>query len=639
MLNPLDVFANDGPLASNVQSYSVRKEQIEFADAVTEAIAGQESLICEAGTGTGKTFAYLVPAILSGKKIIISTGTRHLQDQLFYKDLPVISRALRLPVKTAILKGRSNYLCKHRLVEYEKGGHLLSESEQHTLTTIRNWLPETSSGDLTELVDLPENSTIKSLITSTTDNCLGQECEFYDECFILNARRRAAEAELVIVNHHLLMADLSLRETGFGEILPRVDFIIFDEAHQLPDLAAEFFGTTFSSRQLIEISNDCRAAYQHDANDIKGFVEIPDSILVEIKKFRQLLGKNDRRIAWQEISMNKAITHAVNQLYKRLDVLEQALDKLSSRSRTLESCWRRVGNLMTLLKDFCERENEEYIQWLEIRGSGFLLHQTPLDVSQVFQQRLSQYECECIYTSATLAVKDDFSHFAGQLGLDGVKSHAWPSPFDYRKQSLLYLPPDMPDPGQVNYTSTVVNISLAVIEASKGHAFILFTSHKALQEAATLITNKLDYPVFVQGQLPRTELLERFRNTANAVLLGTNSFWEGVDVRGKALSCVIIDKLPFASPDDPVFQARAAKMQANGINPFLDYQMPQAIINLKQGVGRLIRDMDDYGVLTLCDPRLSTKGYGKKFLDSLPPINITSDIADVRNFYDKRIDD
>ena len=637
MLHPIDVFSENGPLASTLESYAVRKEQIELSDAVSEAMANHESLICEAGTGTGKTFAYLVPTLLSGKKVIISTGTKHLQDQLYYKDLPIISKALGFPVKTAILKGRSNYLCKYRYQEYEKDGRISSAPIQNTLASVRNWLSETKSGDLTEFIDLPENSPVKSAITSTTDNCLGQDCEFYEECFVLKARRKAAEAELVIVNHHLLMSDLSLRETGFGEVLPKAEFIIFDEAHQLPELAADFFGSVISSRQLTELITDSRASYLSDANDVKGFVEILDGVQASIQKFRLALGKNDRRIAWQEIDKEKPVVQAIDHLYKKLTILEQGLDKLSARSKGLENCWRRTGTLMNMLKDFSDRENEDNIQWLETRGHGFLLHQTPLDISKIFQQRLAQYECECIYTSATLAAGDDFSHFSGQLGLNEVRSHTWPSPFDYKKQSLLYLPPGMPEPGQMNYTSKVIGISLPVIQASKGHAFILFTSHKALQEAATLISDKLDFPVLVQGQAPRTELLERFRNTSNAVLLGTNSFWEGVDVRGQALSCVIIDKLPFASPDDPVFQARAVKMQENGINPFMDYQLPQAIINLKQGVGRLIRDMDDYGVLTICDPRLRTKSYGKKFLNSLPAINITSDIADVQNFYNEHL--
>ena len=600
-------------------------------------MADEESLICEAGTGTGKTFAYLVPALMSGKKIIISTGTKHLQDQLFYKDLPVVSRALGLPVNTTLLKGRANYLCKFRLVEYEKHNRAMPVQLQDSLVSIKHWSAQTATGDLTELADLPENSPVQSGITSTADNCLGQNCEFYDECFVLKARRNANEADLVIVNHHLLMADLALRDTGFGEVLPKASFIIFDEAHQLPELAADFFGSTVSSRQLLELINDTRAAYLSDANDVPGFTEIPDVLQTSLQKFRLTLGNSDRRSAWLEVSVDKSISGTFDVLYEKLAALESALDQLSSRSKSLENCWKRAGNLLGMLKDFRERESDEFVQWLESRSHGFLLHQTPLDISSIFQQHLSQHECQCIYTSATLAVGDDFSHFAGQLGLNEIKSQTWPSPFDYQKQALLYLPENMPEPGGSAYTSAVINAALPVIQASQGHAFILFTSHRALREATDLIKNKLDYPILVQGDAPRTELLETFRRTKHAVLLGTSSFWEGVDVKGQALSSVIIDKLPFAAPDDPVFRARAVKMQEQGINPFMDYQLPQAIIVLKQGVGRLIRDMNDYGVLMICDPRLRSKSYGKKFLNSLPRMNITGNIADVENFFITRV--
>ena len=633
MLVTADVFSKQGAIARQLPDYAVRDQQLELATAIARAMTNDESLICEAGTGTGKTFAYLVPAIMAGKKVIISTGTKHLQDQLFYKDLPVVTRALGLPVNIALLKGRSNYLCKFHLVEYEKNHRAMPVQLQDSLISIKHWAAQTATGDLTELADLPENSPVQAAITSTAENCLGQDCEFYDECFVLKARRNANEADLVIVNHHLLMADLALRDTGFGEVLPKASFIIFDEAHQLPELAADFFGNTVSSRQLLELINDTRAAYLSDANDVPGFAEIPDALQTGLQKLRLVLGKNDRRSAWLEVSVDKNISGAFGVLYGKLSALESALDKLSSRSKSLENCWKRSGNLLGMLKDFKERDNVEYIQWLETRGHGFLLHQTPLDISKIFQQRLSQHECQCIYTSATLAVGDDFSHFAGQLGLNEIESQTWPSPFDYQKQALLYLPDNMPVPGDPVYTAEVVKAALPVIQASQGHTFLLFTSHRALREATDLIMSKINYPILVQGDAPRTELLETFRRTKHAVLLGTSSFWEGVDVKGQALSSVIIDKLPFASPDDPVFQARAAKMQEQGINPFMDYQLPQAIIVLKQGVGRLIRDMNDYGVLMICDPRLRTKSYGKKFLNSLPKMNISRDIQDVESFY------
>ncbi len=631
-----EVFAEDGPLAETLEQYTVRSEQQEMAEAIAKALYSDESLVCEAGTGTGKTFAYLVPAILSGKKIIISTGTKHLQDQLFHKDLPVICHALGQPVKLALLKGRSNYLCQHRLIEYEKDGRFHSKKTHDELNRIRTWLSQTSSGDLSELTALPENSSVYPTVTSTAENCLGQECDYFEECFVFKARRRAVEATLVVVNHHLLLADLALRETGFGEVLPKAEVIIFDEAHQLPELAAEFFSSTLSSRRFLELLNDSRVACHNDAGDVPGLTEILDQLQTGIPKFRSLLSLNDARVAWNELNRDEKVIAGMQALTAAVNTLEQALDKLSVRSKALENCWRRAGELSAMLANFQERESEEFVQWVETRGHGFFLHQTPLDISAIFQQRLAQHECECIYTSATLAVGEDFSHFSAQLGLNDVAAHVWPSPFNYREQALLYLPEDMPDPREPVYTAAVINAALPVIKASRGHAFILFTSHRALQEGAKLIKGQTDYPVLVQGDAPRTELLETFRKTKHAILLGTSSFWEGVDVKGEALSCVIIDKLPFAPPDDPVFQARARKMEEQGINPFMDYQVPQAVITLKQGTGRLIRDSHDYGVLMICDPRLLSKPYGKKFLNSLPKMNVTRDIKDVESFYEAR---
>jgi len=634
--DPGEFLSERGPLARRLEDYSVRPMQQEMAAEVQAALGNHESLICEAGTGTGKTFAYLVPSLLSGKKIIISTGTRHLQDQLYFKDLPIITAAAGVPVRCALLKGRNNYLCRQRLQETEKDGRSLSSQQHSLLATIRSWLAQTETGDLTELADLSDKSPFKLSITSTTENCLGQECEYFDDCFVFRARKMAAEAQLVIVNHHLLLADLSLRESGFGEVLPKADSIIFDEAHQLPELAAEFFSESLSSRQILELINDSRLAQHNDAGDVQGFGAILDRLQRAVQDLRLALGKGDARRAWQDLTTDAPVMRAAADLAQALQALEQALDPLAQRSRALDNCWRRCGNLMQMLVAFREREQADRVQWVETRGIGFLLHQTPLDVSEVFQARIAQHECSCIYTSATLAVGNDFSHFATELGLAGVRALSWPSPFDYAHQTLLYLPQDMPDPGDPSYTAHVVNAALPVITASAGHAFVLFTSHRALKEAAPLIMSRTDYPVLVQGDAGKTGLLETFRNTRHAVLLGTASFWEGVDVRGEALSSVIIDKLPFAPPDDPVFRARAARMQEQGKNPFMEYQLPQAIINLKQGVGRLIRDRQDYGVMMICDPRLLTKSYGRKFLASLPQMPLTQDLREVEEFFSAR---
>ncbi len=633
MLSPTEMLSEDGPLAAYINDFAVREQQQELAESIAQALENRESLICEAGTGTGKSFAYLVPALISGRKIIISTGTKHLQDQLYYKDLPIVRKAVGLPVITALLKGRTNYLCMLRLEQSEKHMGNISNNMQSQLIMIRKWALKTDIGDLTELADLSEESRLRTQITSTTENCLGQECQFYNDCFVFKARRRANEATLIIVNHHLLMSDLSLRETGFGQVLPKADAIIFDEAHQLPELAIDFFSQTLSSHQFIELINDSRIAYLSDAKDVQGFMDVMDKLQNTLRKLRLAFGNRDYRIAWCEIIKEKNISAALNKVREILRTVEKLLSDMSQRSQSLLNCWRRCGTLMSLLDNFLERDSDDYIKWLETRGQGFLLHLTPLDISETFQLRLAEHECNCIYTSATLAIGNDFNHFSSQLGLADVKAQTWPSPFDYTRQALLYLPPEMPDPREASYIDSVINAALPVIHASQGHAFLLFTSHRALQEAACLIRTCMEFPVFIQGEAPRTELLECFRKTRHAVLLGTSSFWEGVDVRGQALSCVIIDKLPFASPDDPVFKARSAKMQQNGMNPFLDYQLPQAVINLKQGVGRLIRDMNDYGVIMICDPRLTKKAYGRVFLDSLPQMEITHDITDVKDFY------
>jgi len=635
MLTPAEILSKEGPIASYIDNFSVRLQQQELAEEISEALNNHESLICEAGTGTGKTFAYLISAILSNKKIIISTGTKHLQDQLFYKDLPIVLKALEVLITPALLKGRNNYLCLHRMKQAEADGQLSSKTTKAELTAVREWSAQTSAGDLAELITLAENSILRPYITSTTENCLGKECNDFENCFVFKARKKASEAELIVVNHHLLLADLSLKEAGFGEILPKADAIIFDEAHQLPELASEFFSQSLSSRQIFELINDCRTAYLKDISDTPGFLTKLDKLQTNLNKLRLAFGNTDKRKAWNDVLKNEEVLSTLTIFKTSLNELENALDQLSERSKSVENCWQRCGDFIAMLEMFIERETDSSIQWVETRGKGFLLHQTPLDISEIFQLRLTEHECHCIYTSATLAVGQDFKHFANRLGLTDIKAKTWSSPFDYFRQALLYLPSEMPDPREPSYISHVINSAIPIIKASQGHTFFLFTSHRALNQAQELIRDKINYPVMVQGEAPRTELLKRFRETKNAVLLGTQSFWEGVDVRGQALSCVIIDKLPFAPPDDPVFRARSARMEENGQNPFMDFQLPEAIINLRQGVGRLIRDVNDYGVLMICDPRLQSKSYGQKFVNSLPEMKITKNISEVELFFRK----
>lgn len=633
MLDISDILSETGPLADCIDGYTVRPQQQQLAQTISSVINNDESLVCEAGTGTGKTFAYLVPALMSGKRVIISTGTKHLQDQLYYKDLPIVRKALNVPVVTALLKGRANYLCLHRLENDDENFRYLTKEDLSDIPTVKQWVATTDKGDLAELIKLPEDAAIRSRIVSSTENCLGQDCNFYDDCFVFKARRKANEAEVVVVNHHLLLADLALRESGFGEVLPKADTIIFDEAHQLPALASEFFSQTLSSRQFSELFSDSTATYLTDANDMKEVLDEIRECQTSLRKFRLSFGHKEKRVAWNEVSSKKEVKQALQDFRDHLSSLENYLDSLAGRSKSLENCWRRCSSMIETLQAFISRETEDLVQWLETRGQGFLLHQTPLDISATFQARLGEHGCSSIYTSATLSVANDFTHFSDQLGLSDTAAQSWSSPFDYQKQALLYLPQGMPEPNESVYTEAVVNMALPVIEMSQGHAFLLFTSHRAMNEAYDLLENRIDYPLMCQGDAPRSELLQSFRKTKNAVLLGTSSFWEGVDVRGQALSCVIIDKLPFAPPDDPVFRARAAKMQENGQNPFMMHQLPQAVISLKQGVGRLIRDANDYGVLMICDPRLKSKSYGKVFLKSLPDMKRSSELADVDAFF------
>ncbi len=633
MFDVQDILSETGPLAGSIDGFTVRPQQQQLAQTIADVMNNNDSLVCEAGTGTGKTFAYLVPALLSGQRVIISTGTKHLQDQLYYKDLPIVRKALNVPIVTALLKGRANYLCLHRLENGDGDFHYLTKEDLSDIPMVKQWATQTDIGDLAELINLPEDAAIRSRIVSNTENCLGQDCRFYDDCFVFKARRKANEAEIVVVNHHLLLADLALRESGFGEVLPKADTIIFDEAHLLPTLASEFFSQTLSSRQFSELFSDTTAAYLTDANDMAEVLDEIRDCQTGLRKFRLSLGNKDRRVAWNEVFSEKKVNQALQDLCDNLIALEKYLDSLAGRSKALENCWRRCGNMIEALQNFVERESEDLVQWLETRGQGFLLHQTPLDISATFQARLAEHGCNTIYTSATLSVAEDFSHFSDQLGLSEITAKSWDSPFNYQKQALLYLPQGMPEPNESVYTEAVVNMALPVIEASQGHAFLLFTSHRAMNEAYSLLAKRINYPLMRQGDAPRSELLQLFRNTENAVLLGTSSFWEGVDVRGKALSCVIIDKLPFAPPDDPVFRARAAKMRENGQNPFMTYQLPQAVISLKQGVGRLIRDANDYGVLMICDPRLKTKSYGRIFLKSLPDMKRSTELADVDAFF------
>ncbi len=630
-----EFFGSKGPLAKVISNYYPRSSQVEMAQAIDRAIEDKRNLVAEAGTGTGKTFAYLIPAILSGKKIAVSTGTKNLQDQLYGKDIPLIKKAVKIPFRAALLKGRANYLCLHRLNDAIHSGAHFEKSDIADLTKINDWSKTTSQGDINEVAEVAETSSVWYHATSSVDNCLGQDCPVYNDCFVVKARKKAMEAEVLIINHHLLCADWSIRETGFGELLPERDVIIVDEAHQLNDVAENFLGDSLSVRHIANLVNDTLIEFYKEASDMPDLRLACEDLEKEIMQARLAFGVEIRRGEWREIENNPALQKALNDLGLQMKRLNENLKAASVRTQTLEACYKRGQELTKKLSIITRDEPEEWIKWFETHKKSFALIRTPLDIAGEIQKFINQSEATWIFTSATLSVAQNFDHFINSLGLENVSTGLWDSPFDYHKQSLFYHPRGLPLPNTPNYSEAVVETVLPVLSASKGRAFFLFTSHRALQYSAKLLVNKIDYPLLVQGTQSKTRLLESFKQQGNAVLLGTSSFWEGVDVRGEALSCVIIDKLPFASPGDPILKAKLDAMKKQGKNPFYEQQLPVAVISLKQGIGRLIRDIDDRGVLVICDPRLLKRsyGYGQTFLDSFPPMRRTRDIKDVTQFF------
>ena len=631
-----DVFAAAGLLARKLPGYAPRAAQRRMAEAVADTLESGGQLVVEAGTGTGKTFAYLAPALLSGRKVIVSTGTKHLQDQLFDRDLPTLRSALGVSTRIALLKGRANYLCLHRLDLAAAEGRFSSRAQASELEQIRSWAGRTKSGDIRELAEVAEDSTLWPRVTSTSDNCLGSECPNYNDCHVVKARRAAQDAELLVINHHLLFADMALKEEGFGELLPGVDAVIVDEAHQIPEVATQFFGMSLGSRQLAGIARDAVQEHLREAGDMGDLPESADALEKAVAELRLAMGHGSKRQAWQAFGDHPRLRAAVEDVATHLEDLRGWLETAAPRGRGLENCWRRAERVHERLQLVVGKPPSDYVHWVETFTRGFAIHFTPLSIAPLFRAQLATLENTWIFTSATLAVGESFEHYVSALGLDEPRTERLDSPFDYAHNALLYLPPGMPEPRDDNYTEAVIRIAREVVAASGGRAFLLFTSHRALQEAAAALTASLTYPVLVQGQAPRAELLARFRQLGDAVLLGTGSFWEGVDVRGEALSMVLIDKLPFASPGDPVLQARIDAQRAAGGNPFFDVQVPEAVITLKQGAGRLIRDVQDRGVLVLCDPRLLNKGYGRVFRSSLPPMPVTQRLADVQAFFAPR---
>ncbi|MEX0140463.1 ATP-dependent DNA helicase [Janthinobacterium lividum] len=637
------LFGAGGPLGPAVGSYKPRRSQTEMAKAIASAIDSQTTLIAEAGTGTGKTFAYLVPALMWGGKTIVSTGTKNLQDQLFLRDIPTVRAALQAPVSVALLKGRSNYVCHYHLERTLQNGRMTSRDDVGHLREISRFIKMTSSGDKAELAKVPENAMIWNLVTSTRDTCMGAECQYYQDCFVMKARKEAQQADMVVVNHHLFFADVALKDTGVAELLPSANTIIFDEAHQLPDTATLFFGNTVSTSQILELCRDVLAEGLAHARGID-WAKTVTVVEKAARDLRLTFPQDIVRLSLPQIAPSSDFFPALDTLKDELDGMVAVLETQAERAETLEQCRVRGVELAQQLSGWKfdpkakVAAGEEAVFWVEAFSSSLQLHKTPLSIAPIFNNQREGTPRSWIFTSATLAVKNDFKHFSEQMGLTGEPSHTWPSPFDYGQQGLLFVPQNLPQPNSLGYTDAVIDCALPIIEAAGGRTFFLCTTLRAVKRAAERLADEfrqrgLNFPLFVQGEKGRTELLDQFRAAGNGVLIGSQSFWEGVDVRGDALSLVIIDKLPFAPPDDPVLAARIEVMEKQGKNGFMHHSLPEAIINLKQGAGRLIRDEGDRGVLMICDPRLISKPYGKRIWQSLPPFKRTRDTAEVVEFF------
>ncbi|NAX46564.1 ATP-dependent helicase [Photobacterium halotolerans] len=627
-------FQPGGALEKAIPGFQARQPQIDMAEAVGRAIKHQQQLVVEAGTGTGKTFAYLVPALIKGHKTIISTGSKNLQEQLFYRDLPLMTQALGYTGKVALLKGRSNYLCLDRLSRQitESHGGFVDPGMLSQLVTIRSWSSATKTGDISECDSIAEDSPVIPTITSTNDNCLGRECPSFEDCFVVKARRKAMDADVVVVNHHLFMADLAIKETGFGELIPEADVFIFDEAHQIPDIASQYFGQSLSSRQLQDLAKDITIGYRTEARDMRQLEKTADRLSQAAADMRLVMGEPGYRGNWREAVNSPAIQRELTRLNDALDLAHDVLKLALGRSELLDAAFERTTLLKARLTRLCDTSITGYSYWYECTPRHFTLHITPLSVAEKFHEQIEKQKGAWIFTSATLAVDEDFSHFSHRLGLQPAEQMSLTSPFDYQQQALLCVPRFLPEPNSHGLAAKLVTLMAPVIEANQGRCFFLCTSHQMVRDLAEGFRACLDLPVLVQGETSKQKLLSEYLELGNALLIATGAFWEGIDVRGQALSCVIIDKLPFTAPDDPLLKARIEDCRLRGGDPFAQVQIPDAVITLKQGVGRLIRDQQDKGVLVICDNRLVTRPYGAVFLRSLPPIPRTRDVDGVGQF-------
>ena len=635
-----EIFSPEGPLARAISGYRIREQQLDMAERIAAAIKGCSVFIAEAGTGTGKTFAYLVPALQSNGKVIVSTGTKTLQDQLFNKDLPMVRDALKAPVKIALLKGRANYVCPYHLQHAIADGRFLTREDAADARRIAVFAKTTQSGDKAECIEVSENSPVWSHATSTRDNCLGQECPDYKECFVMLARREAMAADLVVVNHHLFFADVMLRDEGMAELLPACNTVIFDEAHQLPEVATLFFGDSVSTAQVIDLARDARAEGLTSARDCLALPEGSKKIEKAAKDLRLAVGVDSGRFSYGQLEEKPDFESSLKALEAEVVAFAALLETQAERAEGLEKCWQRATELVLHLGQW-QNPTPGYVRWAEAFTHSLQLNATPLNVAEIFRKQMGGHPRAWIFTSATLAVQGKFHHYCAELGLGEPDSACWHSPFDYDKQAILYAPLGMPDPNAWNYTDAVVEAAWPAVKAANGGAFFLCTSLRAMRRTHELLKAKLedeniDMPLLVQGEGSKNDLLQRFRHHGNSILVGSQSFWEGVDVRGEALSLVVIDKIPFAPPDDPVLSARIEQMKKEGRNAFMEYQLPRAVINVKQGAGRLIRDENDKGVLMMCDPRLISKPYGRRVWQSLPPMKRTRELQVVLDFFANR---
>jgi len=624
-----------GPFETVLPGYAPRQEQLQLATAIEKAISSGGTLVAEAGTGIGKTLSYLVPVLKGRQRTIISTGTKTLQDQLYFRDLPMVKKALGSTLKTALLKGRANYLCLYRTDQARKDGRLPSRESIAELEAIRQWAPTSVDGDLSLSSVIAEDSELWPLVTSTTENCLGSDCPDFEACFVARARREAQDSDVVVVNHHLLFADMAIKHSGFGEVLPGASVFIVDEAHQAPETASQFFSSSLSVRQ---ISNLCSDVLSEAAETSGGMAAVRDEVAhcrQVIKEFQLACHDNlDDRGTWDEMLARPPVVTALQALDEAVAGLKPVIDPLQGVSRGMEGCVQRLAEIHAHFDHLDKPVPDTEVRWFERRGRGVSIHTTPLDISKLFSSFCESLDAAWVFTSATLSVNGGFKHFVEAMGLQDADTLNLDSPFDYQNNALLWLPENLPEPREASFVPDLLEQVLPVLKASQGRAFMLFTSHRALKQAAELLAGKIGHPLFVQGEMPRSMLLEAFRNSGDGILLGSASFWGGVDVMGDALSLVIIDKLPFAPPNDPVMVARSNQLRQHGGNPFMELFLPQAVIALKQGAGRLIRDVNDRGVLVICDRRLSSKGYGSVFLESLPPMLQTTNRDQVVEFFE-----